>query len=229
MAGIGNAARHGVLIKGGEHLEKIGRIQTLVLDKTGTLTVGQPELVGLWALDGNEEELLRLAGAVEKLSEHPLAKPVAAAAAQKGQLPQVSSFKVLAGRGVVGVVKGQRMTVGTPRLMVEEGIKIPLPVLKRLDQEEARGRTAVLVAKDDNIIGALFLADRPRPEAYQLVDQLKQNVVFAVLVVLVLLIGVLGQKVVLASGMLVHEASVLMVILNAMRLLRYRLPKHQKN
>ncbi|NMA54437.1 MAG: hypothetical protein GX952_00720, partial [Firmicutes bacterium] len=76
---------------------------------------------------------------------------------------------------------------------------------------------------------ALFLADRPRPEAYQLVDQLKQNVVFAVLVVLVLLIGVLGQKVVLASGMLVHEASVLMVILNAMRLLRYRLPKHQKN
>ena len=67
------------------------------------------------------------------------------------------------------------MTVGTPRLMVEEGIKIPIPVLKRLDQEEARGRTAVLVAKDDNIIGALFLADRPRPEAYQLVDQLKQS------------------------------------------------------
>ena len=92
VAGI-DAARHGVLIKGGEHLEKIGRIQTLVLDKTGTLTVGQPELVGLWALDGNEEELLRLAGAVEKLSEHPLAKPVAAAAAQKASCHRFRRLK----------------------------------------------------------------------------------------------------------------------------------------
>ena len=82
VAGIGNAARHGVLIKGGEHLEKIGRIQTIVLDKTGTLTVGRPELVGLWARSGDEDKMLRLAGA-EKLSEHPLAKPVVAAAKSK--------------------------------------------------------------------------------------------------------------------------------------------------
>ena len=119
VAGIGNAARHGVLIKGGEHLEKIGRIQTIVLDKTGTLTVGRPELVGLWARSGDEDKMLRLAGAVEKLSEHPLAKPVVAAAEKKGPLPEATSFQVLTGRGVVAEVEGRQVAVGTPRLMAE--------------------------------------------------------------------------------------------------------------
>jgi Cd2+/Zn2+-exporting ATPase len=341
VAGIGNAARHGVLIKGGEHLEKIGRIQTIVLDKTGTLTVGRPELVGLWARSGDEDKMLRLAGAVEKLSEHPLAKPVVAAAEKKGPLPEATSFQVLTGRGVVAEVEGRQVAVGTPRLMAELDIIVDEEATERLQKEEARGRTAVLVAAGQEIIGAVFLADRPRPEAHRLVAQLKksgirkvvmltgdnactaeaiatelnldefyaqmlpedkvnvikklrqggqvvamvgdgindapalatadvgiamgaagtdvaletadlvlmgdrldklpyaisisratlgnikQNVVFAVIVVLALLAGVLGQTIVLASGMLVHEASVLLVIINAMRLLGYRPPKRQ--
>ncbi len=341
VAGIGNAARHGVLIKGGEHLEKIGRIQTLVLDKTGTLTVGRPELVGLWARSGDEDKMLRLAGAVEKLSEHPLAKPVVAAAESKGLLPEATSFWVLTGRGVVAEVEGRQVAVGTPRLMAELGITVDEEATERLQKEEARGRTAVLVAEGQEIIGAVFLADTPRPEAYRLVEQLKksgirnvvmltgdnartaeaiatelnldefyaemlpedkvnvikklrqsgqvvamvgdgindapalatadvgiamgaagtdvaletadlvlmadrldklpyaisvsratlgnikQNVVFAIIVVLALLAGVLGQTIVLASGMLVHEASVLLVIINAMRLLRYRPPEKE--
>ncbi|MFY9188290.1 MAG: cation-translocating P-type ATPase, partial [bacterium] len=341
VAGIGNAARHGVLIKGGEHLEKIGRIQTLVLDKTGTLTVGRPELVGLWARSGDEDKMLRLAGAVEKLSEHPLAKPVVAAAESKGLLPEATSFRVLTGRGVVAEVEGRQVAVGTPRLMAELGITVDEEATERLQKEEARGRTAVLVAEGQEIIGAVFLADTPRPEAYRLVEQLKksgirnvvmltgdnartaeaiatelnldefyaemlpedkvnvikqlrqsgqvvgmvgdgindapalatadvgiamgaagtdvaletadlvlmadrldklpyaisvsratlgnikQNVVFAIIVVLALLAGVLGQTIVLASGMLVHEASVLLVIINAMRLLRYRPPEKE--
>lgn len=341
VAGIGNAARHGVLIKGGEHLEKIGRIQTIVLDKTGTLTVGRPELVGLWARSGDEDKMLRLAGAVEKLSEHPLAKPVVAAAESKGLLPEATSFRVLTGRGVVAEVEGRQVAVGTPRLMAELGITVDEEATERLQKEEARGRTAVLVAEGQEIIGAVFLADTPRPEAYRLVEQLKksgirnvvmltgdnartaeaiatelnldefyaemlpedkvnvikklrqsgqvvamvgdgindapalatadvgiamgaagtdvaletadlvlmadrldklpyaisvsratlgnikQNVVFAIIVVLALLAGVLGQTIVLASGMLVHEASVLLVIINAMRLLRYRPPEKE--
>ena len=341
VAGIGNAARHGVLIKGGEHLEKIGRIQTIVLDKTGTLTVGRPELVGLWARSGDEDKMLRLAGAVEKLSEHPLAKPVVAAAEKKGPLPEATSFQVLTGRGVVAEVEGRQVAVGTPRLMAELDIIVDEEATERLQKEEARGRTAVLVAAGQESIGAVFLADRPRPEAHRLVAQLKksgirkvvmltgdnactaeaiatelnldefyaemlpedkvnvikklrqggqvvamvgdgindapalatadvgiamgaagtdvaletadlvlmgdrldklpyaisisratlgnikQNVVFAVIVVLALLAGVLGQTIVLASGMLVHEASVLLVIINAMRLLGYRPPKRQ--
>ena len=341
VAGIGNAARHGVLIKGGEHLEKIGRIQTIVLDKTGTLTVGRPELVGLWARSGDEDKMLRLAGAVEKLSEHPLAKPVVAAAESKGLLPEATSFRVLTGRGVVAEVEGRQVAVGTPRLMAELGITVDEEATERLQKEEARGRTAMLVAEGQEIIGAVFLADTPRPEAYRLVEQLKksgirnvvmltgdnartaeaiatelnldefyaemlpedkvnvikklrqsgqvvamvgdgindapalatadvgiamgaagtdvaletadlvlmadrldklpyaisvsratlgnikQNVVFAIIVVLALLAGVLGQTIVLASGMLVHEASVLLVIINAMRLLRYRPPEKE--
>jgi Cd2+/Zn2+-exporting ATPase len=341
VAGIGNAARHGVLIKGGEHLEKIGRIQTLVLDKTGTLTAGRPELVGLWARAGDESELLRLAGAVEKLSEHPLAKPVVAAAEKEGLLPEAASFRVLTGRGVVAEVEGRQVAVGTPRLMAELDVVVDEEATERLRAEEARGRTAVLVAEGKEVIGAIFLADTPRPEAYQLVAHLKasgirkvvmltgdnartaqaiatelnldefyaemlpedkvnvikklrqsgrvvamvgdgindapalatadvgiamgaagtdvaletadlvlmgnrldklpyaialsratlgnikQNVVFAIIVVVALLAGVLGQTVVLASGMLVHEASVLLVIINAMRLLGYRPPERQ--
>ncbi len=341
VAGIGNAARHGVLIKGGEHLEKIGRIQTIVLDKTGTLTVGRPELVGLWARSGDEDKMLRLAGAVEKLSEHPLAKPVVAAAEKRGPLPEATSFRVLTGRGVVAEVEGRQVAVGTPRLMAELDIIVDKEATERLQKEEARGRTAVLVAAGQEIIGAVFLADTPRPEAHRLVAQLKksgirkvvmltgdnartaqaiatelnldefyaemlpedkvnvikklrqggqvvamvgdgindapalatadvgiamgaagtdvaletadlvlmgdrldklpyaisisratlgnikQNVVFAVIVVLALLAGVLGQTIVLASGMLVHEASVLLVIINAMRLLGYRPPERQ--
>ena len=336
VAGIGNAARHGVLIKGGDHLEKIGRIDTIVVDKTGTLTMGRPKLVGMWARSGDEQEFLRLAGAVEKLSEHPLARPVVEAAEENGPLPPADAFQVWTGRGVSAKVEGRQVAVGSVKLMHELGVSIDEIALRHLEREEARGRTAVLVAEDNQIIGALFLADTPRPEAYSLVQELrkhgihqvimltgdnaptakaiadelgldgfsaellpeekvdaikrlrqdgyvvamvgdgindapalaaadvgiamgaagtdvaletadlvlmgdrldklpyaislsrgtlrniKQNVVFAIVVVLALLIGVLGQTVVLASGMLVHEASVLLVTLNAMRLLRYR-------
>ena len=88
VAGIGNAARQGVLIKGGEHLEKAGKIQVVVLDKTGTLTRGRPQVTGLWVNHGTETDLLLKAAAVEKLSEHPLAKPVVERAAGKGRIPE---------------------------------------------------------------------------------------------------------------------------------------------
>ena len=242
---------------------------------------------------------------------------------------------------MVAEVEGRQVAVGTPRLMAERGITVDEEATERLQKEEARGRTAVLVAEGQEIIGAVFLADTPRPEAYRLVEQLKksgirnvvmltgdnartaeaiatelnldefyaemlpedkvnvikqlrqsgqvvgmvgdgindapalatadvgiamgaagtdvaletadlvlmadrldklpyaisvsratlgnikQNVVFAIIVVLALLAGVLGQTIVLASGMLVHEASVLLVIINAMRLLRYRPPEKE--
>ena len=336
VAGIGNAARQGVLIKGGEHLEKAGKIQVVVLDKTGTLTRGRPQVTGLLVNHGTETDLLLKAAAVEKLSEHPLAKPVVERAAGKGQIPEVTDFQVLPGHGVMAMLAEKKLCIGNRKLMQEQCIAIDTGIEERMAMEEKAGRTAVIVAEDQEILGVIFIADVPREDALTLVSRLKrtgvekvvmltgdnertagaiarqlgidefraemlpeeklavikslrqggrivamvgdgindapamaaadvgiamgaagtdvametadlvlmadrldklpyaiglsrqtlrnikQNVTFAVLVVLVLLMGVIGGVVMLTSGMLVHEASVLLVILDAMRLLKYR-------
>ncbi|MDQ0287103.1 Cd2+/Zn2+-exporting ATPase [Desulfofundulus luciae] len=336
VAATGNAARHGVLIKGGEHLEKAGRIRAVVLDKTGTLTRGRPQVRKVRVWRGSEKEMLLKAAAVEKLSGHPLAKPLVERAESLGTIPLAEDFQVYPGCGVTGTVDGEIIRVGNRRLMQEASIPVPVDVENYLAGEESAGRTAVLVAIGEEIWGAVSIADGIRDEAKNLVSRLKaagvrkvvmltgdnqrvaravarelgmdeyqaevlpegkveairrlkqeglvvamvgdgindapalaaadvgiamgaagtdvametadivlmsdrldklpyaiglsrqtlkniqQNVTFAILVVAVLLLGVMGKKVVLASGMLIHEASVLLVILNAMRLMRYR-------
>jgi len=160
MVGVGRGAQAGVLIKNAEALERMERVDTLVVDKTGTLTEGKPKLVGVVPAAGIEEnELLRLAASVEKASEHPLAVAiVAAAVARKLSLAAVSGFDSPTGKGVVGTVDGRKLQLGNARYMREAGIDVAAleGEAERLRQD---GATAIFVAIDGRAAGVLAIAD----------------------------------------------------------------------
>ncbi len=330
VAGIGNAAKSGVLVKGGEFLEKAGKVTLVAFDKTGTLTLGRPEVTGVMAKEDGEDELVRLAAAVEKGSEHHIGRAIVRRAENQA-LPEATDIQVFPGGGISGMVEGKKILVGNPRLLNEQGVSLPDDVKGWMTEREEKGETAVPVAVDSQVLGVVAIADTLRTEAKEAIaelsrsgkkvvmltgdnprtakaigDQLgldevkanlmpvekvkaiqdyraqghvvamvgdgindtpalaeadlgiamgaagtdaaietadltlmsdnlnrltralhlgkatlnniRQNVWFAVAVVFILLIGVLGQKVFLATGMLAHEASVMLVILNAMRL-----------
>jgi Cd2+/Zn2+-exporting ATPase len=330
VAGIGNAAKSGVLVKGGEFLEKAGKVTLVAFDKTGTLTLGRPEVTGVMAKEDGEEELVRLAAAVEKGSEHHIGRAIVRRAENQA-LPEATDIQVFPGGGISGMVEGKKILVGNPRLLNEQGVSLPDEVKGWMTEREEKGETAVPVAVDSQVLGVVAIADTLRTEAKEAIaelsrsgkkvvmltgdnprtakaigDQLgldevkanlmpvekvkaiqdyraqghvvamvgdgindtpalaeadlgiamgaagtdaaietadltlmsdnlnrltralhlgkatlnniRQNVWFAVAVVFILVIGVLGQKVFLATGMLAHEASVMLVILNAMRL-----------
>ncbi len=334
VAGIGNAAKSGVLVKGGEFLEKAGKVTLIAFDKTGTLTTGKTEVTAISALSGDEEEVLRLAAAVEKGSEHHIGSAILRRASSF-PLPAAEGIQVFAGGGISGQVEGKRILVGNRRLLEQHNIILPPESEEWLTAREEMGETPVPVAAEGKVIGAIAIADTLRPEAretaaklqqmgkkvvmltgdnprtagtiarqlgldefqanllpgdkveaiksYQAQGQIvamvgdgindtpalaaadlgiamgaagtdaaietadltlmsddldrligalglgratlaniRQNVIFAVAVVLLLVAGVLGQKVFLATGMLAHEASVMLVILNAMRLLAWK-------
>jgi Zn2+/Cd2+-exporting ATPase len=177
VAGIGRAARRGILIRGGEHLEKVGRVTAVALDKTGTLTEGRPELVAVLPLadDVDPDDVLRWAALAEAGSEHPLAAPVLAAAAAAGMTVPATpeGFVAHAGGGVEVEAAGHRLAVGTPRLAHELGVAVPAGAHAALDQQRAAGRTAVLVLRDARVVGVLALADRVRDDAVAAIAALR--------------------------------------------------------
>lgn len=333
VAGIGNAAKNGVLVKGGEYLEKAGKVTLVAFDKTGTLTMGRPQVTAVVSFVGSEDEVLQLAAAVEKGSEHHIGRAIVARAA--GSFASAEGVKVFAGGGISGRVDDKRVMVGSRRLLEQQGIAVTIEAIRWMETHENLGETPVLVALEQQIIGVISIADTIRPEALGAIKALqaakkrvvmltgdnprtakamadrlglneyraqmmpedkvaairefrregyvvamvgdgindtpalaeadlgiamgaagtdaaietadltlmsdslqkvtyalrlgratlaniRQNVGFAVAVVFLLVIGVLGQKVFLATGMLAHEASVMLVILNAMRLRSWR-------
>ncbi len=338
VAGIGNAARNGVLIKGGEHLEKSGKIDLVAFDKTGTLTKGEPVVTDLVSYHKSEEELLKLAASAELNSEHHLAQAIKDKAKQdlkEDTIISPDNFSTETGLGVTAKIGNSEVVVGNMRLIEKEDIEVSQEIIERKNKLEDEGKTVVVISENKQVIGLIAIADVPREKAAAIINKLKnigikkivmltgdnkriaksiadklglddyqaellpedkvdaiesyrkdgytvamlgdgindapslatadvgiamgvagtdaaidtaditlmadnleklpfaiglskattrnikQNIIFAVLVVFTLLLGVLGQKVFLASGMLVHEASVLLVILNAMRLLKY--------
>jgi len=355
VSAIGNAARSGVLMKGGEHLERAGKIDLVAFDKTGTLTKGETTVADVEGFGVADDEVLSLAATAEKKSEHHLADAIVDAAredptaatdggttvaqaddtdAGRRSVPDPDDFDVVAGKGVIGHTDGQEVVVGNRALLADRGIDIPSRVADYVREREGRGETVVHVVRDGDIVGAIALRDELREtapsvvaalqdagietvmltgdnkrtaaavaeevgideyraellpedkqtviEGYQadghvvamvgdgindapslatadvgiamgaagtdtaietadmalMADDLEripyavklskatrwnvlENVGLAVLTVTVLLAGVLTSYVTLAAGMLVHEASVLLVILNGMRLLRY--------
>ena len=355
VSAIGNAARSGVLMKGGEHLERAGKIDLVTFDKTGTLTKGETTVADVEGFSVAADEVLSLAATAEKKSEHHLADAILNAArdrrtaatdggemvaqaddtdAERQSIPDPDDFDVVAGKGVIAHADDHEIVVGNRALLDDRGIDIPGRVADYVREREERGETVVHVIRDGDIIGAIALRDELREaapgvvsalrdagietvmltgdnervaaavaeevgideyraellpkdkqsviEAYQadghvvamvgdgindapslatadvgiamgaagtdtaietadmalMADDLEripyavklskatrwnvlENVGLAVLTVTVLLAGVLTSYVTLASGMLVHEASVLLVILNGMRLLRY--------
>jgi Cd2+/Zn2+-exporting ATPase len=166
LAGIAQAARHGVLIKGGVHLENLGRLRAVAFDKTGTLTHGRPEVTDVVPVVSTEPDtLLALAGAVESRSAHPLAQAVARSAAAKGlRLPAVGAVEAVTGRGLRAEVNGQPVLVGNVRLMEELGVAMPAGAQAQVDVLQAQGKTTVLVAVDGHVRGVIALADTLRPE-----------------------------------------------------------------
>jgi Cu+-exporting ATPase len=165
LVGTGRGAQLGILIKGPQVLESTRRVDTVVLDKTGTVTTGTMALVDVAPLPGvDERDLLRLAGAVEHAAEHPIAQALAAGAARRvGDLPAVADFAALPGLGAAGRVDGHEVVVGRPRLLAERGLAVPDEATDAVAAAGAAGRTAVLVGWDGAARGVLAVADTVKP------------------------------------------------------------------
>ncbi|MBT2400686.1 cation-translocating P-type ATPase [Streptomyces sp. ISL-100] len=177
MVGTGRGAQLGILIKGPEVLESTRRVDTVVLDKTGTLTTGRMELHDVFAAPGTDEALLlRLAGALEHASEHPVARAVAAGAAERtGPLTgEVEKFENVAGLGVRGLVDGHQVLVGREALLAEAGVKLPPELADAKAAAEARGRTAMAVAWDGSARGVLTVADAVKETSAEAVARLRE-------------------------------------------------------
>jgi Cd2+/Zn2+-exporting ATPase len=337
VAGIGNGAKHGILIKGGEIIEKLGTVKVIAFDKTGTLTVGRPEVTNIKAIGMGEEELLSIAASAEMYSEHPLAKAILKKArlVQGDEIMHPKESEIITGQGIKAKIDNNVILVGNRKLVEANQITISKVMEEYIQSEEMDGQTVVLVSNVDQLIGVISIADRIRKDAASLIKKLKsqgvkrvvmltgdnkraadaiakklglddyyaellpedkvsilkklqseigvaamvgdgvndapalasadfgiavggagsdvametadvvlmsdeinklsyaiglsratvrnmkQNIYFAIIIVSLLLLGVLAKVVFLSSGMFIHELSVLAVIVNAIRLLKY--------
>ena len=171
IAAIARAARSGILIKGGVHLEALAKVDVIVFDKTGTLTANRPQVVRIESRDPRypEAEILRLAAAADRRSAHPLAKAVVSdAAGKKLEVPEPAAFEQLQARGVRATVEGHAVLVGNTALLRENGVNVP-------GDQEAGGQTPVHVAIDDVFAGVIFIADTLRPGAREVLAALKKS------------------------------------------------------
>lgn len=175
LAAVGRAARRGIIVKGGRYLEALAKVDTVVMDKTGTLTIGKPEVTDVLPVgDGSDEALLALAASVERRSEHPLATGILRAAATKGLvLSEPKEFEVRPGEGVIASIDGARALSGTERLMARDGVNVPEVVLRRVEALAEEGKSVVLVALDRRLIGIIALADTLRPEVPRALEALR--------------------------------------------------------
>jgi len=175
VAAIGNAARRGILIKGGAYLEQMGRMKTLLMDKTGTLTEGRPKVVETTTFDGlDEKELLYWAAIAEKRSEHPLARAVTRKAEELGlNIPHPASFGNLRGKGVKAQWDSKAIVVGTSEMMKGEGIEIQESAREALEAKQSEGMTSLLVAVDHRLLGIISIADTLREGAKDAIEQIR--------------------------------------------------------
>lgn len=173
MVGTGRGAQVGILIKGPEVLETARKVDTVVLDKTGTVTTGQMTLVAV-RTEEDETEVLRLAGALENASEHPIARAVAEGAIQKvGALPVPEDFTNVAGLGIQGVVEGHAVLVGRQKLLEEWEIRLPTDMERAKEEAEAAGRTAIVVAWDGEARAVLEVADAIKETSPEAISRLR--------------------------------------------------------
>jgi Cu+-exporting ATPase len=176
MVGTGRGAAAGVLIRNAEALERLERVDTIVVDKTGTLTEGKPRVVSATALAPFvEQDVIRFAAAVEQSSEHPLAAAVLAAARERRMpLPSISAFESVAGRGVAAIVDGRRVILGNPGLLEARGVDVGAVRLK-LDELRAQGQTVMLLAVDGVAAGLIGVADPIKPSSIEAVRGLHKD------------------------------------------------------
>lgn len=184
MAAIGQATKHGVIIKSGEALEKMGRVDTVAFDKTGTLTYGKLEVSDIFSFDDalSEEGLLTLTASAESKSEHPLGKAIVAhAKAQALTLTEADDFRMEAGKGVSARINGRSLLCGNEIYLKGYGVAVNDQVNETLIRLRQQGKAAVLVAEGNGIIGVIALSDTLRPAAREMVTKLSQSGAEAVL------------------------------------------------
>jgi P-type Cu+ transporter len=175
MVGTGRGAQLGLLIRGPEVLESTRRVDTVVLDKTGTVTTGTMSLVEVAVADGvDRDEALRLVGALEHASEHPIARAIATAAAAEGPLPAVEGFANREGLGVEGVVEGHALIVGRPALLADWAMHLPAELDAARRDAEARGRTAIAAGWDGRACAVFVVADTVKASSAEAVASLKR-------------------------------------------------------
>ncbi|MEW6401301.1 MAG: heavy metal translocating P-type ATPase [Chloroflexota bacterium] len=179
LASVAQAARNGVLVKGGAHLENLGRLKAIAFDKTGTLTHGQPEvtdIVAIQATGWREADVLSLAAAVESRSAHPLSRAIVRAAQTTGRAaPVIDTVESLTGRGLRAISNGKAIWIGNQKLMEEVGISLPEQALHKAQSYLNAGKTVMWIAEDGTAIGMIALADTLRREAAPTINALKRS------------------------------------------------------
>lgn len=175
MVGTGKGAENGILIKGGEHLENAHKLNTVVLDKTGTITKGQPEVTDIFSLNSMaENDVLRLAAIVEKGSEHPLGEAITKRGKEIfGELPDADSFSAIPGRGVEAKVDGKNIIIGTRKLMTEKKISVE-QIEEKMSTLENEGKTSMIMAIENSIAGIIAVADTVKENSHEAIKELQE-------------------------------------------------------
>lgn len=176
LSGVSRAARAGVIVKGGAAIERLGEARTVILDKTGTLTLGTPEIEQLVPMGGSDgTEMLRLAASVDQLSAHSLAEALVLGARRRGlDLSFPEEVDEGAGQGAEGLVDGRRVAVGSESWLAGRGYPVPPEAVLGLDAANGAGRAKILVGVERRLAGAIVMADHLRPDAKELVEDLRE-------------------------------------------------------
>jgi Cu2+-exporting ATPase len=169
------SARQGILVRDRLGLERMRDVDTVLFDKTGTLTRGKHAVTGIAALDGDDDRLLMLAAAVERESEHPVARAIVAAAQERGGVPEAVGFRPMAGRGVEATVDGADVAVGGPALLRERDVRPPAALTERTERFRRRGASILHVMGEGEVLGALALEDEPRSTSREAVARLRER------------------------------------------------------
>ena len=177
LSGVARAARGGVLIKGGLHLENLGGVTAIAMDKTGTLTEGKPKVTDVTPFDGTtDDELLRLTSVVERQSSHPLALAIVRAAEERklDLTAEASEIRNVVGKGIASTIDGREIAIGKPELFADSGTAVPSEILQKLDKLQSQGRSTVTVRFGDKYLGIIGLMDTPRESAKGIIDRLHE-------------------------------------------------------
>lgn len=174
VAAIGNAARNGVLVKGGAHLEEMGRVSVVAFDKTGTLTTGQLEVTDVVPLSGTAEEVIRIAASIESRSEHPLAEAILKRASEeKIELYELSYFEAIPGMGARGIIDSQVCHIGNQRML--DQLNVPLPDYEVAARLRSEGKTLMFVVSENRVAGIVAAADTVRESSREAIDALRRS------------------------------------------------------
>ena len=176
MAAIGNATKHGFLVREGDALERLAKVTKITFDKTGTLTYGMPKVIEVKSVNSSigDGELYRLIASAEQLSEHPLGKAIVACAKKENiEIAKTSDFKMIPGEGVTAVIEGKTVAVGNKKLLEKGGVEIEKYVLNQVEKHLSDGCTVIFASADNSLAGYIALSDTVRKESVNMIDDIK--------------------------------------------------------